>query len=77
MTTEKLLMEVVRIFRERQAYYDVEHQHAIEREDYRAASIMLGKLLAYDAAREMLMAALTGNVEILRGYDKCHKKEEG
>jgi hypothetical protein len=37
--------------------------------------MMLGKSLAYDSAREMLVAALTNNVEILREYD-CFGKEE-
>ena len=69
MTTEELLMEIVRMLRERETYYDVEHQRAVERGDWRAASMMLGKSLAYNSAREMLMAALTGNMEILRQYD--------
>lgn len=76
MTTEELLMEVVRMFRERETYYDVEHQHAVERGDWRAASMMLGKALAYDTSREMLMAALTNNVEILRQYDYFGKEED-
>ena len=76
MTTEELLMEVVRMLRERETYYDVERQNAVKRGDYRAASMMLGKSLAYDSAREMLMAALTDNVEILRQYDYFGKKEE-
>lgn len=76
MTTEELLMEVVRMFRERETYYDEEHQHAVERGDGRAASLMLGKALAYDSAREMLMAALTDNVEILRQYDYFGKEED-
>ena len=69
MTTEELLMEVVRMLREREDYYDAEHLRAVEREDGRAACLMLGKALAYDTAREMLMAALTNNMEILRQYD--------
>ncbi len=76
MTTEELLMEVVRMLREREVYYDVEHQHAVERADGRAASMMLGKALAYDTAREMMMAALTNNVEILRQYDYFGKEED-
>ncbi len=76
MTTEELLMEVVRMLRERETYYDVEHQRAVERGDWRAASMMLGKFLAYDSAREMLMAALTNNVEILREYDYFGKEDE-
>ena len=76
MTTEELLMEVVRMLRERETYYDEEHERAVEREDWRAAALMLGKALAYDTAREMLMAALTDNVEILRQYDYFGKEEK-
>ena len=75
MNTENLLMEVVRMLREREDYFETEHKNALNREDYRAAAMMLGKSLAYDSAREMLMAALTGNVEILREYDYFGKKE--
>lgn len=75
MTTEELLMEVVRMLREREVYFDTEHQRAVERGDWRAASMMLGKSHAYDSAREMLMAALTDNVEILRQYDYFGKEE--
>ena len=75
MATEELLMEVVRMLRERETYFDVEHQHAVERGDWRAASMMLGKSLAYDSAREMLMAALSGNTEILREFDYFGKEE--
>ena len=58
MTTEELLMEVVRMLRERETYYDVEHQNAVERGDYRAASMMLGKSLAYDSARNVMVPDL-------------------
>ena len=75
MTTEELLMEVVRMLRERETYFDVEFRRAVERKDWRAASMMSGKSLAYDSAREMLMAALTGNEEILREYDYFGKEE--
>lgn len=75
MNTENLLMEVVRILREREDYFETEHKNALNRGDYRAASMMLGKSLAYDSAREMLMAALTGNEEILRQYDYFGKEE--
>ncbi len=76
MTTEELLMEVVRMLRERETYYDVEHQRAVESGKGRAASMTLGKSLAYNSARQMLMAALTGNEEILRQYDYFGKEEE-
>ena len=69
MTTEELLMEVVRMYNEREQYFETEHKNALNRGDYRAASMMLGKSLAYDSAREMLMAALSNNEEILREYD--------
>ena len=74
MTTEELLMEVVRMLREREEYFETEHKNALNRGDYRAASMMLGKSLAYDSAREMLMAALANNVEILREYDYFGKE---
>lgn len=76
MNTENLLMDVVRMLREREDYFETEHKNALNRGDYRAASMMLGKSLAYDSAREMLIAALTGNVEILREYDSFGKEEE-
>lgn len=76
MNTENLLMEVVRMYSEREQYFETEHKNALNRGDYRAASMMLGKSLAYDSAREMLMAALTGNEEILRQYDYFDKEEE-
>lgn len=75
MNTENLLMDVVRMLREREDYFETEHKNALKRGDYRAASMMLGKSLAYDSAREMLMAALTGNVEILHEYDYFGKEE--
>ena len=40
-----------------------------------SAALMLGKSTAYDSARQMLMAALTDNKEILREYD-CYREEE-
>lgn len=69
MTTENLLMNVVRMLREREEYYNKEWLKAVGAEQGIIASMMLGKSLAYDSAREMLMAALTDNVEILREYD--------
>lgn len=72
---ENLLMEVVRMLREREDYFETEHKNALNRGDYRAASMMLGKSLAYDSAREMLMAALSDNVEILRQFDYFGKEE--
>lgn len=75
MATEELLIEVVRMYNEREQYFDTEHKNALNRGDYRAASMMLGKALAYDSAREMLMAALSDNVEILREYDYFGKEK--
>jgi hypothetical protein len=72
---EELLMKVVRMLREREQYFETEHKNALNRGDWRAASMMLGKSLAYDSAREMLMAALTDNKEILREYDYFGKEE--
>ena len=73
---ENLLMEVVRMYDEREQYFETEHKNALNRGDYRAASMMLGKSLAYDSAREMLMAALTDNVEILRQFDYFGEEEK-
>lgn len=76
MTTENLLMNVVRMLREREEYYNKEWLKAVGAEQGIVASMMLGKSVAYDSAREMLMAALTGNVEILREYDQYHEEED-
>lgn len=76
MTTGELLMEVVRMLGEREQYFETEHKNAVSREDYRAAAMMLGKSSAYNSARQMLMAALTNNVEILREYDYFRKEED-
>ena len=76
MTTEELLMEVVRMLREREDYYDAEHLRAVESKHGRVASMTLGKSIAYSSARQMLMAALTGDAEILRQYDYFGKEEE-
>lgn len=76
MNTENLLMDVVRMLREREDYFEAEHKNAARREDYRAAAMMLGKFSAYNSARQMLLAALTNDVEILRGYDYFGKEEE-
>lgn len=73
---EELLMEVVRMYNEREQYFETEHKNALNRGDYRAASMMLGKSLAYDSAREMLMAALTDNKEILRQFDYFGEEEK-
>lgn len=71
---ENLLTDVVRMLREREDYFETEHKNALNRSDYHAASMMLGKSLAYDSAREMLMAALTDNVEILKQFDYFGKE---
>lgn len=76
MTTEELLMEVVRMLREREDYFETEHKKAVSREDYNAAAMMLGKFSAYNSARQMLLAALTNDVEILRGYDYFGKEKK-
>jgi hypothetical protein len=74
MNTENLLMEVVRMLREREDYFDAEHKNAMNRGEFQSASLMLGESLAYSNAGEMLMAALTNNVEILREYDYFGKE---
>lgn len=69
MTDENLLMEVVRMLREREDYFEKEWQKMARRGLGESAALMLGKSTAYDSARQMLMAALTDNKEILREYD--------
>lgn len=75
MTDENLLMEVVRMLREREDYFEKEWQKMARRGLEQSAALMLGKSTAYDSARQMLMAALTNNKEILREYD-CYREEE-
>lgn len=73
---EELLMEVVRMLREREVYYDKEWVKANDAGQYSSASMLLGKSIAYNSARQMLMAALTDNVEILREYDQYREEKE-
>ena len=75
MADENLLMEVVRMLREREDYFEKEWQKMAKRGLEQSAALMLGKSTAYDSARQMLMAALTDNKEILREYD-CYREEE-
>ena len=72
--TENLLMEVVRMLREREDYFEKEWQKAENMGQYSSASMMLGKSSAYNSARQMLLAALTENVEILKEYDVYHEE---
>ena len=69
MTTEKLLMEVVRMLREREDYFEKKWQESARKGLENSAAMFLGKSDAYNSARQMLMAALTDNVEILKEYD--------
>ena len=71
---EELLMEVVRMLREREHYFEMERIEADTAGQHSSASVMLGKSLAYNSARHMLMAALTNNKEILREYDYFSEK---
>lgn len=71
---ENLLMEVVRMLREREDYFEKEWIKANDAGQYSSASMMLGKSSAYNSARQMLMAALTENVEILKEYDVYHEE---
>ena len=75
MTTEELLMEVVRMLREREDYFEKEWHKAEHAGQGTSAALMLGKSTAYNSARQMLMAALTDNKEILREYDQYHEEE--
>ena len=73
---EELLMEVVRMLREREDYHEKEWQKFARRGLENSAAMALGKSTAYNSARQMLMAALTNNVEILREYDYFGKEED-
>ena len=73
---EKLLMEVVRMLNEREEYSDAKYESAWGHGDFRTASKMFGKAVAYSTAREMLTAALAGNEEILHGYDRFGKEDK-
>ena len=75
MTDENLLMEVVRMLREREDYFEKEWQKMVGRGLEQSAALMLGKTTAYNSARQMLMAALTDNKEILQEYD-CYREEK-
>lgn len=75
MTTEILLMEVVRMLREREYYFDKEWVKAEDAGQGTSSAMMLGKAMAYNCARQMLMAALTGNKEILQDYDQYREKD--
>ena len=59
---KELLMEVVRMLREREVYSDKEWIKAEDAGQATSAAMLLGKSLAYNDARQMLMAALTKNV---------------
>lgn len=72
---ENLLMEVVRMLREREDYFEKEWQKAERVGQETSAAMVLGKSIAYNSARQMLMAALTDNVEILREYDQYHEED--
>lgn len=72
---EELLMEVVRMLREREDYFDTEWIKAEDAGQATSAAMLLGKASAYNSARQMLMAALTDNKEILREYDQYQKGE--
>lgn len=66
---ENLLMEVVRMLRERENYFENEWQKSARKGLENSAAMFLGKSSAYNSARQMLLAALTEDVEILKGYD--------
>lgn len=75
MTNENLLMEVVRMLREREDYYDKAWLKTQDAGLKAFSAILLGKATAYNSARQMLMAALTDNKEILQEYDVYHEGE--
>lgn len=72
---ENLLMEVVRMLREREDYFEKEWQKSARKGLENSAAMFLGKSTAYNSARQMLMAALTENVEILKEYDVYHEED--
>lgn len=72
--TENLLMDVVRMLCEREDYFEKEWQSSVRKGLENSAALMLGKSSAYNSARQMLMAALTGDVEILKEYDVYHNE---
>lgn len=75
MTNENLLMDVVRMLREREDYFEKEWQKFARRGLENSAAMSLGKSNAYNSARQMLMAALTDNVEILHEFDYYGEEE--
>lgn len=73
---ENLLMEVVRMLREREDYYDKEWIKAEDAGQATSGAMLLGKSSAYCSARQMLLAALTDDVGLLREFDYFRKEEE-
>lgn len=73
---KKLLMDVVRMLKEREDYFEKEWAKAEDARQVSSASLMLGKSSAYNSARQMLMAALAENTEILKEYDQYHKEKK-
>ena len=71
---ENLLTEVVRMLREREDYFEKEWQDSARKGLENSAAMFLGKSSAYNSARQMLMAALTENTEILKEYDVYHEE---
>ena len=60
------------MLREREDYYDKAWIKATNVGLDTTAATMLGESSAYNIARQMLMAALTGNVEVLGEFDQYH-----
>ena len=72
---EGLLMEVVRMLHEREAYFDKAWIKAADARQMTSAATFFEKASAYSVARQMLMAALTDNKEVLQQYDLYHKED--
>ena len=72
---EELLMEVVRMLREREDYFDKAWLKTQDAGLKAFSAILFGKATAYNSARQMLMAALTNNREILQEYDTYHEED--
>lgn len=71
---KELLMEVVRMLHEREDYFEKEWIKAEDARQAISAAVLLGKSIAYNSAWQMLMAALTEDVEILKEYDQYHEE---
>lgn len=73
MENNELMVEVVRMLREREDYYTKGWQTAVQKHE-KDAMVLFGKMTAYNSARQMVMAALLNEKEILMQYDYFAKE---